>query len=144
MPTDISPAEVFKAIGRLRKAAIDEIDRLIRFLDETENHMAIDCEDGGDDEPGGDDELSLGCQETVVSQASAWNQPTDYHFGDCEHDDCDDGPSLGSKNVTEGGNQAFWGSGDIIDLEDEHDGAEPFNGDDEPSTGFDTGAPSLG
>jgi hypothetical protein len=30
--------------GRLRKEARDEIDRPIRFLDETERHMAIDCE----------------------------------------------------------------------------------------------------
>jgi hypothetical protein len=27
-----------------RQAPQDEIERLIRFLDETENHMAIDCE----------------------------------------------------------------------------------------------------
>jgi hypothetical protein len=45
--TDISPEEVFKAIGRLRKAARDEIDRLIRFLDDTENHMSRT----DDDEP---------------------------------------------------------------------------------------------
>jgi hypothetical protein len=28
LPTDVSPEEVFKAIGRLRKEARDEIDRL--------------------------------------------------------------------------------------------------------------------
>jgi hypothetical protein len=42
LPTDISPEEVFQAIGRLRKEARDEIDRLIRFLDETDNHMELE------------------------------------------------------------------------------------------------------
>ncbi|MBR1145071.1 hypothetical protein [Bradyrhizobium sp. AUGA SZCCT0431] len=63
--TPVTPEEIFRAIGRLRKEARDEIDRLIRFLDSTENHMAIDCEpeDEGDDaeleedDPGEDDGL---------------------------------------------------------------------------------------
>jgi hypothetical protein len=38
------PEEVFQAIERHRSEARDEIDRLIRFLVRTENHMAIDCE----------------------------------------------------------------------------------------------------
>jgi hypothetical protein len=56
--TPITPEEIFRAIGRLRKEARDEIDRLIRFLDETENHMAIDCEpeDEGDDSELEDDD----------------------------------------------------------------------------------------
>ena len=40
LPTDISPEQLFRAIGKLRKDARDEIDRLLRFLPETENHMA--------------------------------------------------------------------------------------------------------
>jgi hypothetical protein len=49
--TPVIPEEIFRAIGRLRKEARDEIDRLIRFLDSTKNHMAIDCEpeEEGDD-----------------------------------------------------------------------------------------------
>ena len=39
---DASAAGYFRAIGKLRKEARDEIDRLIRFLDETDNHMEID------------------------------------------------------------------------------------------------------
>jgi hypothetical protein len=50
LPTDISPEQLFRAIGKLRKDARDEIDRLIRFLDETENHMAIDCEPDDEDD----------------------------------------------------------------------------------------------
>ena len=37
--TPVTPEEIFQAIGRLPKEARDEIDRLIRFLDETDNHM---------------------------------------------------------------------------------------------------------
>ncbi|MEH2561630.1 hypothetical protein [Bradyrhizobium sp. AZCC 2289] len=61
--TDISPEELFKAIGRLRKEARDEIDRLIRFLDDTDNHMELEPDDEGDDsemeddDPAEDDEL---------------------------------------------------------------------------------------
>ena len=90
--TPVTPEEAFQAIGRLRKDARDEIERLLNFLDETENHMCVDDEDGADDERGGDDELSLGSQDAVTNQAAAWKHPTDYHFGDCEVDDCDDEP----------------------------------------------------
>jgi hypothetical protein len=64
LPTDVTPEEVFQAIGRLRKEARDEIDRLVRFLDDTENHMELEPEDEGDDaeleqdDPGEDDGLS--------------------------------------------------------------------------------------
>ena len=50
LPTDITPEKLFQAIGRLRREARDEIDRLIRFLDDTESHMSVDDEDGDDDE----------------------------------------------------------------------------------------------
>lgn len=35
-PTGVMPEEIFTAIGRLRKEAQDEIDRLLQFLDATE------------------------------------------------------------------------------------------------------------
>src|SRR4051812_11134423 len=69
LKTDIPPEQIFQAIGRLRKDARDEIDRLIRFLDETDDHEPDDdepeCEDEGgqcDDEgaPSGDSEPNLG------------------------------------------------------------------------------------
>ena len=37
LPTNTTPEQLFRAIGKLR--ARDEIDRLIRLLDETDNHM---------------------------------------------------------------------------------------------------------
>ena len=42
-PTDVSPEEVFQAIGRLRKEARDEINRLIGFLDKTDNYVSPLC-----------------------------------------------------------------------------------------------------
>ena len=46
---DATATEIFRAIGKLRKEARDEIDRLIRFLDETENHMELEpCDDDGE------------------------------------------------------------------------------------------------
>ena len=39
--------QIFRAIGRLRREARDEIDRLIRFLGETDNHMELEAEDEG-------------------------------------------------------------------------------------------------
>ena len=42
LPTDTTPEQIFRAIGKLRKEARDEIDRLSRFLDETDNHMELE------------------------------------------------------------------------------------------------------
>ena len=47
--TDVTPEEIFQAIGRLRKEARDEIDRLIRFLDKTDDY--VELEDSIDDNP---------------------------------------------------------------------------------------------
>ena len=52
-----SPEEAFQAIGRLRKEARDEIDRLIRFLDKTDDYVSRELEDSIDDHPHDDDEL---------------------------------------------------------------------------------------
>lgn len=64
-PTDITPEEVFQRIGKLRKEAQDEIERLLTFLDET----GPDCDEdtGVDDGPVDDDELepSLGFSELM-------------------------------------------------------------------------------
>lgn len=43
--TPVTPEEAFQTIGRLRKEARDEIDRLIRFLDDTEGHMDLERDD---------------------------------------------------------------------------------------------------
>jgi hypothetical protein len=101
--TDVSPETLFQAIGRLRKEAADEVDRLLAFLDsleDTDVDLGIDDEPhdqtGEDDEDGTDSEPSLG-----------W--PTSGRDGGCtgaftldaegdEHDgtepDVDDEPSL--------------------------------------------------
>jgi hypothetical protein len=146
LPTDVSPEEVFQAIGRLRKEARDEIDRLIRFLDDTDNHMELDqaVDDVGCDAPDeGNDEPSLGWTE----QEARWGRHAWSGFIDAELDPVDDEPSLGALPDVD---QTKWekaggddreGDGCADDREgdelqhggDEHDGAEP----DEPE-------PSLG
>ena len=112
IPTDVTPEDLFQAIGRLRKEARDEIDRLVRFLDETENHMEREPEDEADDselEDGADEENSLG---SLERHASSY------------------GPD--GRNPT--GTQTNWSGGRGDDLEEEHDGAEPDE-DGEPSLG---------
>ena len=47
--TPVTPEEAFQAIGRLRKEARDEVDRLIRFLDKTDDYMFLELEDAVDD-----------------------------------------------------------------------------------------------
>jgi hypothetical protein len=90
---DASPQGIFRAIGRLRKEARDEIDPLIRFLDETDNHMEREPEDEGDD---AEDEPSLASLDRPSDQ-------TQWAKGSCddtehEHDGRepgeDDEPSL--------------------------------------------------
>ena len=48
--TDITPENLFQAIGRLRKEARDEIDRLIQFLDDTDRHMELEPDDEAEDD----------------------------------------------------------------------------------------------
>jgi hypothetical protein len=60
--TDITPEAIFQAIGRLRKDARDEI---IRFPDETDNHMEIE-DDGANLEP------CLGSFNRMTDQSKAW------------------------------------------------------------------------
>jgi len=132
LPTPVTPEEAFQAIGRLRKHARYEIDRLIRFLDETDNHMEL--------EDGADDESTLGSGD------------------DRECDTSDDEPSLGSHEIRPGGAvsylshpiQAWDTSGETyIDGEDEYDGRED-DSEDEGAQCEDEGAadvdrePSLG
>src|ERR1700674_4958575 len=49
--TPVTPEEAFQAIGRLRKEARDEIDRLIRFLDKTDDCVSRELEDSIDENP---------------------------------------------------------------------------------------------
>jgi hypothetical protein len=75
--TDISPEQIFQGIGRLRKEARDEIDRLIRYLDETDNHMEMEPEDEADD---AESEPSLGSLDRMQNQTRWGVGNTD----DCE------------------------------------------------------------
>ena len=135
-PTDVTPEEIFQAIGKLRKAARDEVDRLIRFLDKTDDYVSRELEvSEGDDEPDGGEEPSLGSADRMLDQTKAWvGGTTDPWTIDREKDDCDDEPSLGSVAVGEHRSQEDWTGGNTDDREDEHDGAEPDE-DREPSLG---------
>ncbi|MCP1931782.1 hypothetical protein [Bradyrhizobium elkanii] len=87
--TDISPEQIFQAIGRLRKEARDEIDRLIRFLDDTDDHMEREPDDEGD--------------------------VAELEEGDPAEDDGTAEPSLGSLDHHH--SQEVWAAGDRRDLE---------------------------
>ncbi|NUU40361.1 hypothetical protein [Tardiphaga robiniae] len=94
--TDVSPEVIFKAIGSLRKEARDEIDRLIQFLDQTDDYVCRELEDAVDDGPIDDNELE-------PSLCGLDADPRRHQGGDgCgwlsdrELDDSDDEPSLGS------------------------------------------------
>jgi hypothetical protein len=151
LPTDISPEEVFQAIGRLRKEARDEIDKLIRFLDDSDNHMEL--EEAVDDVPCDDSELEAGDGDDEPSlcgvSADIGRGPSCISGEDLEGDDtpngesAEDEPSLGSSCTGEDATQELWVTGGRSDLEgDEHDGREPedeqYDGkaDDEPSLGW--------
>src|SRR3954452_23107226 len=73
--TDISPEQIFQAIGRLRREARDEIVRLIQFLDKTDDYVSRELEDSIDDNPQGeegDDEPSLGSFDRMIDQSKSW------------------------------------------------------------------------
>jgi hypothetical protein len=139
IPTDVTPEELFKAIGSLRKEARDEIDRLIRFLDESDNHMELEeavddvpCDDDERELGEGDDEPSLGSH-VLPSGAVSYSIPVgrDGSF-DCEGDDtpsgrsAEDEPSLGSlEAVGVRGGQEHWAQGAGADQEgDAHEDDE--------------------
>jgi hypothetical protein len=130
IPTDVTPEQLFQAIGRLRKEARDEIDRLLGFLDATED---TDTDTQCDDEQIDDCELE---PSLCGVEVAAKNMPEDPIGDDCELDDSDYEPSLGSGAVGVHNSQARWAMHGTDDLEDEHDGAEPSE-DNEPSIGYD-------
>jgi hypothetical protein len=76
--------------------------------------------EGGNDEPGGEGEPSLGALEQV-NQTKSWAGSTDQRMVDREQDDSDDEPSLGSLAVSEHGTQAYWGCSSRTDVEDQQD-----------------------
>ena len=74
VPTDISPEELFKALGRLRSEAEAEIERLLTFLDDLDGDPDLECyltgyAPGMDDREGGEcvDESAQCDDEGVVA-----------------------------------------------------------------------------
>ena len=149
--TDISPETFFQALGRVRRAARDEIEQLIAWLDST---IDVDEDSAADDEPCDDRELepSLGSFDRMSDQIKAWLggacdvdaelDKCDDEESDAPEDGADSEPSLGTIEV-----QLDLGTGyactQFIDQSrkqgnrddcegDEHDGREPGE-DDEPS-----------
>lgn len=109
-PTDITPEQLFRAMGKLRRAAKDEIERLLTFLDSTEPDADLEPDlagyDRGMDDREGDD--------------------SDYE------PDTHDEPSLGfstgghyPENQMQDGPGFYMNADSGCGLEDEHDGAEP-------------------
>lgn len=148
--TDISQEDFFQALGRVRRVAQDEIERLIEWLDSTidvDEDSAID-DDGCDEDS--DVEPSLGSFDRMSNQIRAWSQRT-AAWGtetDAEEDTADEEPSLGSLDGFVG--QIRWSAGNTDDREGdpgfddredvcedegaEHNGAEPEE--QEPSLGW--------
>lgn len=88
-PTPVTPEEAFQAIGRLRKDARDEIDRLIRFLDKTDDYVSRELEDSVDDNPQGDDselEASLGSLSEITDQTRWAERCSGVDDAEDEHD----------------------------------------------------------
>ena len=124
--TPVTPEEAFQAIGRLRKEARDEIDRLIRFLDKTDDYVSRELEDGGDDAPCDDDELEpsfsgVGAEGAagLLGFDSDELEADSVRGGDAEAE-----PSLGATVEAAAGDQTGWAAGDRRDLEGEHDDRE--------------------
>ncbi|MCC8949036.1 hypothetical protein H8A97_29030 [Bradyrhizobium sp. Arg62] len=118
--TDVSPEDLFVAIGRLRREARDEIDRLVQFLDRTDDYVSRELEDDGDAEPsiGVDDrEPDLGSFDRMMNQELSNRQRLGEETAevDAEQDQADSEPSLGS---LEWASQTHWAAGDARDLEE--------------------------
>lgn len=137
IPTDISPEQFFQALGRLRKEAMDEIDRLLTFLD-----ALADCDEdsAADDDP---------CDGDPDAEPPLGWTDMESRWGKAVTTEGEDEPVLGSVVATD---QTKWASGTQDDREgdgcaddregdeiehggDEHDGCEPDE-DGEPSLGW--------
>ncbi|WP_128089473.1 hypothetical protein [Bradyrhizobium viridifuturi] len=137
LPTGVSPEELFQAMGRLRKEAQDEIDRLLAFLDQLDGDP--DLEPNGDDEP----ELgSVGGRRQLDQSTWAAGQDGEPSLGSIEcHPAAPEGDYWPDRRRDGDGSQVAWSDSVTHDSEDEHDGREP-DVDDELSG--DENEPSLG
>ena len=132
-----SPKEAFHEIWCLREEARREIDRLVNFLDETDNHMELEPEEDDDLE----DEPSLGSLDRAMNQ-TRWKGGTFFlrEEFDCELDYADDEPTLAAPenhpSSGSGGNQQRWAAGSADDREGGDDDREEDRSDLEPSLGW--------
>src|SRR5579871_5483587 len=128
-------AYTLQSLQRLRRAAREEISRLIAFLDQSDPYVMSELEDEDDREPVGDEEPSLGSLDRAIDQ-SRWSRGNQWDI-DAELDTADDEPSLAAAEhhpmtpwsgmanrpgeVRDmSGNQTFWGiSGPTDDREDD-------------------------
>ncbi len=115
--TPVTPEEAFQAIWRLRKEARDEIERLLTFLDESDDHM--EREPDGDEldasYPEGGTRL-LGHPEEDAEDAGDAHEPS---LGAVE--DHPNGYFDSSDFSGHGKSQAHWASGSCDDREEEED-----------------------
>lgn len=117
LPTDVAPETLFQAIGQLRKEAQYEIERLLSFLDATDG--AADDRETDADEESEANEPSLGAAEAYGPHTQVdWEKSAS---NDLEESLGDDEPSLG---WTSSGSIGMPLHPSMIDVEDEHDGAE--------------------
>lgn len=113
-PTDITPEQLFKAMGKLRRAARDEIERLISFLDST----SADADDEDDvREPSEDDEPSLGFSSGGYLPEIQWQEGRAFHMNadggtDLEDEHCGAEPEDDSEPDVDGEYSLGWGTGD--------------------------------
>jgi hypothetical protein len=120
--TPVTPEEAFQAIGRLRKEARDEIDRLIRFLDKTDDYVSRELEESADDCPQreDEDEPSLGSLSAITDQ-TRWAAE--------DHGEIDAEEEHDGREEDDPGEESDHGE------EDDH-GGDGAREDDEPSLGW--------
>ena len=82
--------ETLNKLLRLRREARSKIDRLIRFLANTDDYVSRELEVGDDREPDEGSEPSLGSFARMVDQSKSWGVRGAYIVGsDLENDDAD-------------------------------------------------------
>jgi hypothetical protein len=106
-------------LQRMRREAMDEISRLIQFLDQSDPYVMTELEDNDDREEGGDSEPWLGSFDRMVNQEKSWRAIGAADL-DAELDTSDDEPSLGSIEYHSPEHQSqelLWAAGCRRDLE---------------------------
>ena len=76
-----------RRLAKLRKKATAEIERLIGFLDASDDYVMTELEENDDRELVGDDEPSLGSFDRITNQEKSWRGGITGL--DAEQDDCD-------------------------------------------------------